>query len=86
MTTSDALFLIKLYASMLRRRGVEDTTLTELHHRFPPAGGEQKAMRWLGFMQGCCYALGYYTLEQLKRHSKRMQAGERVALINEIAP
>ena len=29
-----------------------------------------KAFRWLGFIQGCFWSLGCYTLEELKNHSR----------------
>lgn len=33
-------------------------------------GRVEKAMRWLGFMQGAMWALGVYTIEELKNHSR----------------
>ncbi len=30
----------------------------------------EKAFRWLGFLQGVCWARGYFTLDQLKNHSR----------------
>ena len=35
-----------------------------------PAGDVDKAMRWLGFIQGVLLAVGYFTLEQIKEHSR----------------
>lgn len=29
-----------------------------------------KAFRWLGFIQGCLYSKGVYTIEEMKRHNK----------------
>ncbi len=29
-----------------------------------------KAFRWLGFIQGCLWSAGHYTLEELKNHSR----------------
>ncbi|MDP3696534.1 MAG: hypothetical protein Q8R55_00710 [Candidatus Taylorbacteria bacterium] len=29
-----------------------------------------KAFRWLGFIQGCLWATGCYTLEELKNHNR----------------
>jgi hypothetical protein len=30
----------------------------------------EKAMRWLGFLQGALWALGFYSLDELKNHSR----------------
>ena len=32
-------------------------------------GRREKAMRWLGFCQGVCFALGYATVDDLKKMS-----------------
>jgi hypothetical protein len=32
-------------------------------------GRREKAMRWLGFVQGVCYALGYASIDDLKTMS-----------------
>ncbi len=39
--------------------------------RFPTDGSKAKAMRWLGYMQGVLVALGVYTLDEVKEHSRR---------------
>ena len=31
----------------------------------------EKAMRWLGFMQGCFWAMGSFTLNELREHNIR---------------
>lgn len=38
--------------------------------RFPENGSESKAMRWLGHLQGCLRFAHWYSLEELKTHSK----------------
>jgi len=38
--------------------------------RFPEDGSEKKAMRWLGYAQGVAHALGYYSLDEIKAHSR----------------
>ena len=38
--------------------------------RFVEAGRIEKAMRWLGFLQGMFWATDIYTLEDLKNHSR----------------
>lgn len=83
MTTSDALFLIKLYARALRVAGIEDPAVLELHLRFPAAGDEQKAMRWLGFAQGYCFAQGVFTIDDLRRHTTILNKGDRTRLARE---
>jgi len=30
----------------------------------------EKAMRWLGFVQGCLWACGIFSLDELKNHSR----------------
>lgn len=37
---------------------------------FVPAGEIDKAMRWLGFIQGCLLCKGDFTLSQLRDHSR----------------
>jgi hypothetical protein len=37
---------------------------------FVDAGKVPKAMRWLGFLQGVMWARGFYSLDQLKNHSR----------------
>ena len=38
--------------------------------KFVDAGRVEKAMRWLGFLQGVLWARGFYSLEDLKNHSR----------------
>lgn len=33
-------------------------------------GRIEKAFRWLGFVQGCLWATGQYTLDELKNHNR----------------
>lgn len=37
---------------------------------FIPAGRLEKAMRWLGFIQGCLVSQGWFTLDDVKKHSR----------------
>lgn len=41
---------------------------TKCLEEFIPAGRIEKAMRWLGFIQGALVCQKYYTLEDVKRH------------------
>ena len=31
---------------------------------------KEELMRWLGFVQGCLWTLGIYTLDDLKNHNR----------------
>ncbi len=42
-----------------------DVSLTE----FIPAGRREKAMRWLGYIQGVLVACGWFKLDDVKKHS-----------------
>jgi len=46
------------------------TDLAEMPKRFPEDGSEDKAMRWLGYMQGVLASNGVFTLEELKIHNR----------------
>lgn len=83
MTRDTALSLLKQYGEHLRALRwdpaykhatqasvVHNPTMSEADLRFPEDGSEKKAMRWLGFVQGCCYSGGIFTLEEIKEHSR----------------
>jgi len=74
MTKDNALTLIALYAERCTVSTTPmlaaDSTLTEIVERWPADGSENKAMRWLGFMQGALYAEGEFDLDELKEHSR----------------
>jgi hypothetical protein len=38
--------------------------------KFVDANRVEKAMRWLGFLQGVLFARGFYSLNDLKKHSR----------------
>ncbi len=38
--------------------------------KFVAEGSMDKAFRWLGFIQGCFWSAGDYTLEELKNHNR----------------
>ena len=76
MTKEQALELIKQYCKILENFREPDTVLTELVKRWPEDGSEAKAMRWLGFIQGALYAYGYYSLEEVKDHSREKKVKE----------
>jgi hypothetical protein len=85
VTRETALSLLQQYGVHLRDRydrdgmaadsppsglGPYDHIVAEADMRFPADGAEDKAMRWLGFVQGALYVKGIFTLEQLKEHSR----------------
>ena len=63
MTREDALALLRRYEGFV-------PFLDGIAGRFPSDGSERKAMRWLGYAQGAAHALGYYTLDEIKAHSR----------------
>jgi hypothetical protein len=44
--------------------------MCEEAQKFVDQGRIEKAMRWLGFLQGVLWARGFYSLDDLKNHSK----------------
>jgi hypothetical protein len=46
-----------------------------MYGRFPSTGSTNKAMRWLGYLQGVLVAYGEFTLEDVKQHSKNRRLG-----------
>lgn len=70
MTKDEALQLIKNYCEYIKMLGERDFTLIDLVERFPEKGSDEKAMRWLGFIQGALYAKDIFSLDKLKEHSK----------------
>lgn len=86
MIRDEALGLLREYCDVIRRyldsprtldlsqrREDHDSLLNEaagMSDRFPASGSENKAMRWLGYIQGILRATGFYSLEELKEHSK----------------
>ena len=91
MTRDEALGLLREYCDIIRRdlegprtmdlsqlREDNDELLREavgMSERFPVGGSEGKAMRWLGYIQGILRATGFYSLEELKEHSKNGTVG-----------
>jgi hypothetical protein len=71
MTRETAIEMLGQYCALIRTQtACSDPTIFNADKRFPADGSERKAMRWLGFIQGAAYARGYFTLEQIKEHSK----------------
>lgn len=66
--------LIRWYADVFAER-MEDEVFSEIVDRWdaipPEDRSESKTMRWLGFAQGAAVALGVFTLDEIKEHSRR---------------
>ena len=76
MKRKTALGMISDYADYARRQGDTCSTVTDVMNRWPADGSTDKAMRWLGFMQGVMWSAGYYTLAEIKAHSRRATENE----------
>lgn len=73
MNRAEALELIRQYAHEIDSSSESYFVLIEasgMPDRFPSDGSENKAMRWLGYMQGALVATGFFTLDDVKRHSR----------------
>ena len=44
--------------------------MLEKMEKFVKEGRIEKAFRWLGFVQGCLWSAGHYSLEDLMDHSR----------------
>ena len=51
-------------------RGSHFLFMCDMVVEFVDKGEVDKAMRWLGFLQGALWSRGYYTLTELKDHSR----------------
>ena len=78
MTKQEALDLIDGYCVALKRLGYTDETMVGLRARWQDEGSEAKAMRWLGFMQGCLFTRGVCSLDEIKHHSRDRKVTLRV--------
>ncbi len=89
MTTDKLKSVFRFYADwILREHGVmpckDENNPTHLGHLgymaeaavgdLIPDGKIEKAMRWLGYIQGCMVCKNQFTLDEVKRHS--MPEGE----------
>lgn len=63
--------MVQQYSSEMASWGCRDRVVIDMYSRFPDDGSQNKAMRWLGFLQGCAYALGAFSLDELKEHSRK---------------
>lgn len=70
MSKDEALSLLKEYCEYVKDDYSNFKHLTEMYQRFPKDGPEDKAMRWLGYMQGYCVALEIFSFEDVKAHSR----------------
>lgn len=74
MNKEQALDMLEQYANYFATRTLTvNPALRDavgMPERFPIDGSENKAMRWLGYMQGVAVALNLFTLEEVKEHSR----------------
>ena len=70
MTREQALNLIQAYDEESRIYAA-CRILHGIYDRFPEDGNEDKAMRWLGFCQGVLHSTGAFSLDELKKHSRK---------------
>lgn len=90
MTTDKLKTVFRLYADCLVGAGAsgnpDSNNPTEDNHllymcntallALIPSGKIEKAMRWLGFVQGCLVSRGIFDLEDVKGHSRPDEEGE----------
>lgn len=69
MTRDEAIELMRDYA---RHSAVMEAApeITAMYSRWPSDGSSNKAMRWLGYMQGFLVARGVFDLDEVKEHSR----------------
>lgn len=81
MTQAEARRLLQSYCIEIEKRlavyGWRSQRIPEamedarrMYGRFPLDGSKEKAMRWLGYMQGVLVTSKVFTLAQVKEHSK----------------
>ena len=78
MDSKKVLEVIDIYKEYFLENGnVQLTDVTahcygmlEKMEKFILEGKMEKTFRWLGFIQGCLWSLGIYSLEDLKNHNR----------------
>jgi hypothetical protein len=79
MTSERIIEVIELYRQKLETLDQSNEQIAYLSNmltRFPSVAKHQdKAMRWLCFMQGVFWSNGIYSIEELKKHNKSSEEG-----------
>jgi hypothetical protein len=72
LTRDEALSLIEQYGDLFDLDSEDELVahIAGMRSRFPSDGSEKKAMRWLGWVQGVLVAKGFFSLEDVKKHSR----------------
>lgn len=73
MTKEQAKYLIWFYATAAQRFGCTQEIITSIYERYSAIKkpSKSKTMRWLGFCQGWMVSYGYFSLDDVKRHSEQ---------------
>ena len=64
---------LALFKAIQRKNVIDAEHIKFMSQEIPnilDKGHIEKAMRWLGFMQGYLVSIGVYTLEEMKQHNK----------------
>lgn len=87
MTTDKILEVVAIYSTHLHSQGFspERHSLSARCHLLwmceegipglVREGRIEKAMRWLGFVQGALWAMGEYSIEKLREHNRNQDEG-----------
>lgn len=76
MTTEKIIEVLNLYKGVLSNVENKDEvishcmTMIDKTKSFVSEGRIGKAFRWLGFIQGCLYSKGIYSIEEMKAHNR----------------
>ncbi len=80
MTKAQSIALIRQYCETLRNvRAMHDVQVDAagMYDRWEAAPGDKdKAMRWLGYIQGVCVASGIFTRIEVQQHSRDLKVTE----------
>ena len=70
MNSEEAYELMKRYAAQADTNNASTYYLPHMFRRASPEFPEDKANRWVGFMQGVLWAEQFFDIESLKAHVK----------------
>ncbi len=85
MTKQTAIRMVTEYCVVMKqqhRHNYSSNALVDaarMSDRWPKEGSENKAMRWLGYIQGVCVCDCLFTLEEVKQHSKQGYVIENIS-------
>lgn len=77
MTKEQAVRLMRAYGEFAAKfKTARFVHMRGMPERVTPEFSIGKTMRWLGFMQGALWAFEWFTLEDLKEHSRQAAQSE----------